>query len=77
MHLEYKVRFVRNVTDVGHLENEESDSGEDKMLKKAKAMQLEPMEVAQKYLNMYHADLAALNCLRPSIEPLAMRKRRL
>lgn len=71
LHLDYNVRFVRNVTDVGHLENEEADAGEDKMLKRAKAMNLEPMEVAQKYLNGYHEDLRALNCLRPSIEPHA------
>jgi cysteinyl-tRNA synthetase len=70
-YLEYEVRFVRNVTDVGHLENEEDDSGEDKMLKKARAMNLEPMEVAQKYYNMYRDDMDKLNCLRPSIEPLA------
>ncbi len=69
-HLGYRVRFVRNVTDVGHLEND-SDDGEDKMLKKARVMQKEPMEVAQFYLNMYHDDLDALNCLRPDIEPRA------
>lgn len=70
-YLEYQVRFVRNVTDVGHLEDDEAEVGDDKMLKKARAMNLEPMEVAQHYLNMYHDDLNKLNCLRPSIEPLA------
>jgi len=69
-HLDYKVRFVRNVTDVGHLESD-SDDGEDKMLKKAKVMQMEPMQVAQYYLNMYHDDMDALGCLRPDIEPHA------
>lgn len=69
-YLDYRVRFVRNVTDVGHLESD-SDDGEDKMLKKAKLMQKEPMEVSQFYLNMYHDDMAALNCLRPDIEPRA------
>ena len=69
-HLGYKVRFVRNVTDVGHLEND-SDDGEDKMLKKAKVMEMEPMQVAQHYLNLYHDDVGALNCLRPDMEPRA------
>lgn len=69
-HLGNRVRFVRNVTDVGHLESD-SDDGEDKMLKKAKVMQMEPMEVAQHYLNLYHDDMDALNCLRPDIEPRA------
>lgn len=69
-HLEFNVRFVRNVTDVGHLEND-SDDGEDKMLKKAKVMQMEPMQVAQHYLNMYHDDMDSLNCIRPDIEPTA------
>lgn len=69
-HLGYRVRFVRNVTDVGHLESD-SDDGEDKMLKKARVMQKEPMEVAQFYLNSYHDDMDALNCLRPDIEPRA------
>ena len=69
-HLDYKVRFVRNVTDVGHLEND-SDDGDDKLLKKAKVMQMEPMQVAQFFLNAYHDDMNALNCLRPDIEPRA------
>ena len=69
-HLEYKVRYVRNITDVGHLEND-ADSGEDKIAKKARLEQLEPMEVAQYYINRYHKAMEALNVLPPSIEPLA------
>ncbi len=67
----YKVRYVRNITDVGHLENEGSESGEDKIAKKARLEQLEPMEVVQFYTNRYHDGLDALNCKRPSIEPTA------
>ena len=66
----YKVRYVRNITDVGHLEND-ADEGEDKIAKKAKLEQLEPMEVANHYMNSYHQDMAKLNVLPPSIEPLA------
>tara|TARA_R110001592_G_scaffold307299_2_gene580884 strand:+ start:413408 stop:414880 length:1473 start_codon:yes stop_codon:yes gene_type:complete len=66
----YKVRYVRNITDVGHLEND-ADEGEDKIAKKARLDQLEPMEVAQHYTNMYHQAMDALNVLRPSIEPTA------
>ena len=66
----FKVRYVRNITDVGHLEHD-SDSGEDKVAKKAALEQLEPMEIAQRYTNNYHRDMAALNVLPPSIEPLA------
>jgi len=66
----YKVRYVRNITDVGHLEND-ADEGEDKIAKKAKLEQLEPMEVANYYKNSYHEDMAKLNVLPPSIEPLA------
>ncbi|MDR2835372.1 MAG: cysteine--tRNA ligase [Bacteroidales bacterium] len=69
-HLGYKVRYVRNITDVGHLEND-ADSGEDKIAKKAKLEQLEPMEVAQNYINRYHNDIHKLNVLDPSIEPHA------
>lgn len=69
-HLGYKVRYVRNITDVGHLEHD-ADSGEDKVAKKARLEQLEPMEVVQMYLNRYHADMEALNVLPPSIEPHA------
>lgn len=69
-HLGYKVRYVRNITDVGHLEHD-ADSGEDKIAKKARLEQLEPMEVVQLYLNRYHHDMEALNVLPPSIEPYA------
>ena len=69
-HLGYKVRYVRNITDVGHLEND-ADSGEDKIAKKARLQELEPMEVVQFYLNRYHHDMEALNVLPPSIEPHA------
>jgi len=67
----YDVRYVRNITDVGHLENEESDDGEDKIAKKARLEQLEPMEVVQHYTIQYHKGLDALNCKRPDIEPTA------
>ena len=66
----YKVRYVRNVTDVGHLEND-ADEGEDKISKKARLEQLEPMEVAQYYTDRYHDAMRQLNVLPPSIEPRA------
>ena len=66
----YKVRYVRNITDVGHLEHD-ADEGEDKIAKKARLEQLEPMEIAQYYTNRYHQAMDALNVLRPSIEPHA------
>jgi cysteinyl-tRNA synthetase len=69
-HLGYKVRYVRNITDVGHLEHD-ADDGEDKIAKKARLEQLEPMEVAQYYINRYHKAMEALNVLSPSIEPHA------
>ena len=69
-HLGYKVRYVRNITDVGHLEHD-ADEGEDKIAKKAKLEQLEPMEVAQYYTNCFHQAMDALNVLPPSIEPHA------
>ena len=69
-HLGYKVRYVRNITDVGHLEHD-ADEGEDKIAKKAKLEQLEPMEVAQHYTNRFHEAMAALGCLPPSMEPHA------
>ncbi len=68
--LDYKVRYVRNITDVGHLENDE-DEGEDKIAKKARLEQVEPMEVATYYTNRYHHFLELLGTLPPSIEPLA------
>ena len=70
MHLNYKVRYVRNITDVGHLEND-ADEGEDKILMKARLESLEPMEVVQHYMNRYHLNMASLNVLPPSIEPRA------
>ncbi|MGM9841844.1 MAG: class I tRNA ligase family protein, partial [Candidatus Limisoma sp.] len=69
-HIGYTVRYVRNITDVGHLEHD-SDDGEDKIAKKAHLEQLEPMEVVQHYLNSYHKNMEALNVLPPSIEPHA------
>ncbi|MDR2361595.1 MAG: cysteine--tRNA ligase [Prevotellaceae bacterium] len=66
----YKVRYVRNITDVGHLEND-SDDGDDKLLKKARLEQLEPMEVAKYYTDRYHDMMDLLNVSRPSIEPNA------
>jgi cysteinyl-tRNA synthetase len=69
-HLGYKVRYVRNITDVGHLEHD-ADEGEDKIAKKARLEQLEPMEVVQYYLLRYHKAMEALNVLPPSIEPHA------
>ncbi len=70
LHLDYKVRYVRNITDVGHLEGD-ADEGEDKIGKKAKLDNIEPMEVVQHYTNQYHAAMDKLNVLRPSIEPHA------
>ena len=68
--LGYKVRYVRNITDVGHLEND-ADEGEDKIAKKARLEQLEPMEIAQFYTKRYLDSMDALNVLRPSIQPVA------
>jgi cysteinyl-tRNA synthetase len=62
---------VRNITDVGHLENEEDDSGEDKISRRARQENLEPMEVVQKYMNSFHRAMERLNTLPPSIEPRA------
>ncbi|MDR2868646.1 MAG: cysteine--tRNA ligase [Bacteroidales bacterium] len=70
LHIGYKVRYVRNITDVGHLEND-ADAGEDKIAKKAKLEALEPMEIAQFYSDCYHDAMDALNVKRPSIEPRA------
>lgn len=69
-HLGYKVRYVRNITDVGHLEND-ADSGEDKIGKKARLEKVEPMEIVQYYSDRYHENMDALNVRRPSIEPRA------
>lgn len=70
-HLGYKVRYVRNITDVGHLENEVEGSGEDRIGKKARLEQLEPMEVVQRYVNSFRYTMSQLNVLPPSIEPHA------
>lgn len=69
-HLGYKVRYVRNITDVGHLEND-ADEGEDRIAKKARLEQIEPMEVVQKYAIDFHNVLSQYNFLPPSIEPTA------
>ena len=70
LHLGYKVKYVRNITDVGHLEND-SDDGEDPIIKKAKKENIEPMEVVQKYTIDFHENLRKLNTIPPSIEPTA------
>lgn len=69
-HVGYKVRYVRNITDVGHLEND-ADQGEDKVAKKARLEQLEPMEIVQYFTLRYHRNMEQLNVLPPSIEPHA------
>jgi cysteinyl-tRNA synthetase len=69
-HLGYKVRYVRNITDVGHLEHD-ADEGADKIAKKALAERLEPMEVAERYKISFHESMRHLNVLPPSVEPLA------
>lgn len=68
--LGYKVRYVRNITDVGHLEHD-ADEGEDKIAKKARLEELEPMEVAHHYTERYHRAMDELNVITPSIEPCA------
>ena len=69
-HIGYKVRYVRNLTDVGHLENEDG-SGEDKVSKKARLENIEPMEIVQKYTLDFHSILEKFNTLAPNIEPTA------
>ena len=69
-HVNYNVRYVRNITDAGHLEND-ADHGEDKISKKARIEKLEPMEIVQSYTISYHKAMEALNCQAPSIEPRA------
>ncbi|MBN1821407.1 MAG: cysteine--tRNA ligase [Prolixibacteraceae bacterium] len=71
LHKGFKVRYVRNITDVGHLEDEVEGTGEDRITKKARLEKLEPMEVVQKYMNTFHRNMNALNVLPPSIEPRA------
>lgn len=68
--LGYKVRYVRNITDVGHLEND-ADEGEDKIAKRARVLELEPMEVVQYYINRYHHFINMMGVLPPTIEPQA------
>jgi len=70
MHLGYNVRYVRNITDVGHLESD-ADEGEDKIAKKAKLENLEPMQIVQRYTNGFHSVLSMFNILPPDIEPSA------
>ncbi len=69
-HSGFKVRYVRNITDVGHLVND-ADDGEDKIAKKARLEELEPMQVVQYYTNRYHKNMEQLNVLNPDIEPHA------
>lgn len=69
-HLGFKVRYVRNITDVGHLEND-ADEGEDKIAKKARLEQIEPMEIVQRYTVDFHQTLQKFNLMPPSIEPTA------
>jgi len=69
-HLGYKVRYVRNITDVGHLEND-ADTGKDKIAARALLEQIEPMEIVQRYSDSYHHNMDQLNVLKPSIEPRA------
>lgn len=70
LHLGYKVRYIRNITDVGHLEAD-ADEGEDKIAKKARIEQLEPMEVVQRFTERYHENMQRLNVKSPNIEPRA------
>ena len=70
LHLGYKVRYVRNITDAGHLEND-ADEGEDRISKKARLEEIEPMEVVQRYTVDFHETLEEYNFLPPSIEPTA------
>lgn len=70
LHLGYRVKYVRNITDVGHLEND-SDDGDDPIVKKAHKENLEPMEVVQKYTIDFHENLKKLNTIPPNIEPTA------
>ncbi len=70
LHLGYKVRYVRNITDVGHL-TDDADAGEDKILKKARLQQVEPMEIVQRYSHGFREVMALFNTLPPSVEPTA------
>ena len=73
IYLGYKVRYVRNITDVGHL-IDDADQGEDKIEKRARLEKIEPMEIVQKYTNGFHATVNQFNLLPPNIEPTADRK---
>jgi len=70
-HLGYKVRYVRNITDVGHLEDEVEGTGQDRIQKKARLEKLEPMEIVKLYTDEFHESMFMLNNLPPSIEPNA------
>src|ERR1043165_4176921 len=70
VHAGYKVRYVRNITDAGHLEGDR-DEGEDKFAKKAKLEQLEPMEIVQRYTQGFHQVMEQFNCKPPRLEPTA------
>lgn len=70
LHLGYKIRYVRNITDAGHLEND-ADEGEDRIAKKARLEKIEPMEVVQQYTVDFHNVMSKFNCLPPNIEPTA------
>src|SRR5688572_21050010 len=71
MYAGYKVRYVRNITDVGHLEGDLDSNAEDKISKRARLEQLEPMEIVQRYMNGFHDMMTRFNNLEPSIEPRA------
>ena len=71
MYLGYKVRYVRNITDVGHLVGDVDEGEEGKIEKQARLEQLEPMEIVQKYTNLFHEVMRQMNTLSPSIEPTA------
>jgi cysteinyl-tRNA synthetase len=71
LHLGYKVRYVRNITDVGHLQDEDAETGEDRVGRQARLKQLEPMEIVQRYAVGFREVMAMLNLLPPSIEPTA------
>jgi cysteinyl-tRNA synthetase len=71
LHLGYKVRYVRNITDVGHLQDEDAETGEDRVGRQARLKQLEPMEIVQRYATGFREVMAMLNLLPPSIEPTA------
>ena len=70
-YLDFKVRYVRNITDVGHLEGDADSDAEDKISKRARLEKLEPMEVVQHYTNGFHDMMKIFNTLPPSIEPRA------